>query len=174
MKKPQVFRVMTHTELQKPMMPYSGPPRDMPRAVAPAVAPSISVVMVPMMDRRSQAKGPPTMLMKAIITLNTWGFFIVDLLFFHKIEKIKGVVDRYDTKMFDAIGMCVMTGCITKFMTGQMVGGLPKIVAGVSGFIIMLALVKVSEKAPKLKEFALGLSMLAAIFIAQAVRVMGG
>ena len=51
-------------------MPYSGPPRDMPRAVAPAVAPSISVVMVPMMDRRSQAKGPPTMLMKAIMTVN--------------------------------------------------------------------------------------------------------
>lgn len=105
-----------------------------------------------------------------VITLNTWGFFIVDLLFFHKIEKIKGVVDRYDTKMFDAVGACIMTGCITKFMTGQMVGGLPKIVAGVAGFVIMLLLMKISEKAPKLKEFALGLSMLAAIFIAQAIR----
>lgn len=38
----------------------------------------------------------------------------------------------------------------------------------------MLLFLKASEKMPKLKEFALGLSMLAAIFIAEAVRVMGG
>lgn len=109
-----------------------------------------------------------------VITLNTWGFFIVDLLFFHRIEKIKGVVDRYDGKMFDAVGTCVMTGCIVKFMTGQMVGGLSKVVAGVAAFIIMLILLEISKKVPKLKEFALGLSMLAALFIAQAVRVTIG
>ena len=108
------------------------------------------------------------------ITLNTWGFFIVDLLFFHKIEKIKVITDRYDAKLFVSVGLCVMIGCIAMFMAGQAVGGLPKIVAGAAGFIIMLLFLKASEKMPKLKEFALGLSMLAAIFIAEAVRVMGG
>ena len=98
----------------------------------------------------------------------------MDLLFFHKIEKIKVITDRYDAKLFDSVGLCVMIGCIAMFMAGQAVGGLPKIVAGAAGFIIMLLFLKASEKMPKLKEFALGLSMLAAIFIAEAVRVMGG
>ena len=109
-----------------------------------------------------------------VITLNTWGFFLVNLLFAHRIESVKAVVDRYDTKMFDAVGLCVMIGCIAKFLSGQVIGGFSKVVAAVAGFLIMLLLLKLSEKAPKLKEFALGLSMLAAIFIAQAVVVMGG
>ena len=109
-----------------------------------------------------------------VITLNTWGFFIVDLLFFHKIESLKGVIDRIDGKMFDYVGLCVMIGCIAKFTSGQMVGGLAKITAGVAGFIIMLLILKISEKAPKVKEFALGVSMLLAIFLAQAVKVMMG
>lgn len=109
-----------------------------------------------------------------VITLNTWGFFLVNLLFAHRIESVKAVVDRYDTNMFNAVGNCVMIGCVAKFLSGQVVGGTAKIVAAVSGFVIMLILMKISEKAPRLKEFALGLSMLAAIFIAQAVVVMGG
>jgi membrane-associated PAP2 superfamily phosphatase len=67
-----------------------------------------------------------------------------------------------------------MIGCVTKFLSGQVVGGLPKIVAAVSGFVIMLLFLKIAEKKPKFGEFALGLAMLLALFIAQAVRVMGG
>ena len=88
------------------------------------------------------------------------------------IEKFKGFIDRYDTKMFDAVGMAVMIGCIAKFLSGQCVGGLPKVVAAVSGFVIMLIFMAIGKKKPKFNEFALGLAMLAAIFIAQAVRVM--
>lgn len=105
-----------------------------------------------------------------VITLNTWGFFIFNLLFAHRIGDVKAVMDRHDGKMFDAIGGCVMIGCIAKFLSGQCVGGTAKIVAAVSGFVLMLVLMKVAEKKPKLNEFALGLAMLAAIFIAQAVR----
>lgn len=107
-----------------------------------------------------------------VITLNTWGFFLVNLIFAHRIEKFKGFIDRYDTKMFDAVGMAVMIGCIAKFLSGQCVGGLPKVVAAVSGFVIMLIFMAIGKKKPKFNEFALGLAMLAAIFIAQAVRVM--
>ena len=42
----------------------------------------------------------------------------------------------------------------------------------VSGFVIMLIFMAIGKKKPKFNEFALGLAMLAAIFIAQAVRVM--
>ena len=71
-----------------------------------------------------------------------------------------------------AVGMAVMIGCIAKFLSGQCVGGLPKVVAAVSGFVIMLIFMAIGKKKPKFNEFALGLAMLAAIFIAQAVRVM--
>ena len=41
-----------------------------------------------------------------------------------------------------------------------------------AGFVIMLIFMAIGKKKPKFNEFALGLAMLAAIFIAQAVRVM--
>lgn len=109
-----------------------------------------------------------------VITLNTWGFFIVNLLFAHRMEKVKAVVDRHDANMFDAVGLCVMIGCVAMFLAGQMVGGTGNFIAAVAGFFVMLVLLKISEKVPKLKEYNLGLAMLAAIFIAQFIVGMGG
>ena len=109
-----------------------------------------------------------------VITLNTWGFFIVNLLFAHKIEDLKVVVDRYDTQLFSSVALFVMIGCVTKFLSGQVVGGISKIAAAVAGFVIMLIFLKIAEKKPKFGEFALGLAMLLALFIAQAVRVATG
>ncbi|KGK85947.1 DUF5058 family protein [Clostridium sp. HMP27] len=109
-----------------------------------------------------------------VITLNTWGFFIVNLLFAHKMEKVKIAVERHDAHMFDAVGLCVMIGCVSMFLAGQMVGGTGKFIAAIAGFIIMTILIEISERVPKLKEYNLGLAMLAAIFIAQFVVQMGG
>ena len=108
-----------------------------------------------------------------VIALNTWGFFLVNLLFAHRIEGLKNVLDRHDTQIFSIVGTCVMIGCIAQFMAGQMVNGIPYVVAGVAGFCIMLAFLKIADKKPKFGEFALGLAMLAAIFIAQIVKNMG-
>ena len=108
-----------------------------------------------------------------VIALNTWGFFLVNLLFAHRIEGLKNVLDRHDTQIFSIVGTCVMIGCIAQFMAGQMVNGIPYVVAGVAGFCIMLAFLKIADKKPKFGEFALGLAMLAAIFIAQVVKNMG-
>ena len=105
--------------------------------------------------------------------MNTWGFFLVNLLFAHRIEGLKNVLDRHDTQIFSIVGTCVMIGCIAQFMAGQMVNGIPYVVAGVAGFCIMLAFLKIADKKPKFGEFALGLAMLAAIFIAQVVKNMG-
>ncbi len=109
-----------------------------------------------------------------VITLNTWGFFIVNLLFAHRMEKVKMAVERHDAHMFDAVGLCVMIGCVAMFLAGQMVSGTGKFVAAIAGFIIMTILIEISEKVPKLKEYNLGFAMLAAIFIAQFVVEMGG
>ncbi|WP_317854188.1 DUF5058 family protein [Chakrabartyella piscis] len=109
-----------------------------------------------------------------VITLNTWGFFIVNLLFAHRVEKVKMAIEKHDTKMFDAVGLCVMIGCISMFLAGQMVGGTPKFVAAIAGFVVMIGLLKVSDKHPKLREYNLGIAMLIAIFIAQYVSEMGG
>ncbi|KXL52959.1 hypothetical protein CLNEO_15010 [Anaerotignum neopropionicum] len=109
-----------------------------------------------------------------VITLNTWGFFIVNLLFAHRMEKVKMAVERHDAHMFDAVGLCVMIGCVAMFLAGQMVGGTGKFIAAIAGFIIMTILIQISEKYPKLKEYNLGIAMLAAIFIAQFVVQIGG
>lgn len=109
-----------------------------------------------------------------VITLNTWGFFIVNLLFAHRMEKVKMAVERHDSKMFDAIGLCVMIGCVSMFLAGQMVGGIGKFSAAIAGFVIMTILIKISETKPKLKEYNLGIAMLLAIFIAQFIAQMGG
>lgn len=91
----------------------------------------------------------------------------------NRIEGLKNVLDRHDTQIFSIVGTCVMIGCIAQFMAGQMVNGIPYVVAGVAGFCIMLAFLKIADKKPKFGEFALGLAMLAAIFIAQVVKNMG-
>ena len=105
-----------------------------------------------------------------VITLNTWGFFIVNLLFAHKMEDLKAVVDRHDEKMFNAVGTAVMIGCVAMFLAGQMVAGTPQLIAGIAGFVIMTILIQIAEKVPALKEFNLGIAMLLAIFIAQAAK----
>ncbi len=70
-----------------------------------------------------------------VITLNTWGFFIVNLLFAHRVENVKMAIEKHDTTMFDAVGLCVMIGCVSMFLAGQMVGGTPKFVAAIAGFV---------------------------------------
>ncbi|GEM_PF-3749500 len=89
-------------------------------------------------------------------------------------EKVKIAVERHDANMFNAVGLCVMIGCVAMFLAGQMIGGTGKFVAAIAGFVIMTILVQVSEKYPKLKEYNLGLAMLAAIFIAQFIVQIGG
>ncbi|MCQ4726751.1 DUF5058 family protein [Anaerotignum faecicola] len=109
-----------------------------------------------------------------VITLNTWGFFIVNLLFAHKVEKVKVAIEKHDTHLFDSVGLCVMISSIAMFLAGQMVGGTGKLIAGIAGFIVMYILLFISDKFPKLREYNLGISMLLAIFIAQFFVDMGG
>ena len=97
----------------------------------------------------------------------------MNLIFAHRIEGLKTVLDRHDTQIFSIVGTCVMIGCIAQFVAGQVVNGAAYIVAAVAGFLIMLAFLKISDKKPKFGEFALGLAMLAAICIAQAAKLMG-
>ncbi len=108
-----------------------------------------------------------------IITLNTWGFFIVNLLFAHRMEKIKVAVERRDIYMFNAVGSCVMIGCISMFLAGQMKGGIGKFSAAIAAFVIMLALMKIAQKFPKLTEYNLGIALIAGILVAQAIVEMG-
>lgn len=109
-----------------------------------------------------------------VITLNTWGFFVVNLLFAHKMEKVKVAVEKRDIYMFNAVGSCVMIGCIAMFLAGQMVGGSGKFVAALAGFLVMLVLLQITKKMPRLAEYNLGIALLAGIFIAQAFVQMGG
>lgn len=108
-----------------------------------------------------------------VITLNTWGFFIVNLLFAHKMESVKVAMEKHDIRMFNTIGGCLMIGCIAMFLAGQCVGGMAKIVAAVAGFVSMLLLRLVSKKYPKFAEFTLGIALIIGILVAQAAVEMG-
>lgn len=108
-----------------------------------------------------------------VITLNTWGFFIVNLLFAHRMEKVKVAVEKRDIYMFNAIGSCVMIGCISMFLAGQMVGGLGKFSAAIASFVVMLLLMQLAKKFPKLAEYNLGIALIAGILIAQTIVELG-
>ena len=102
-----------------------------------------------------------------VITLNTWGFFIVNLLFAHKLENVRDAVQKRDMNLFNVVGTCVMIGAIGMFTAGQMVGGLERIIAVAVSAGVMIILMQISKKIPKLQEYNLGIAMLAGMFVAQ-------
>lgn len=108
-----------------------------------------------------------------VITLNTWGFFIVNLLFAHKMENVKVAMEKHDIRMFNTIGGCLMIGCIAQFLAGQVVGGLPKMTAAIAGFVSMTILMFVTKKHPRLSEYNLGIALIIGILVAQLVAEMG-
>ena len=103
-----------------------------------------------------------------VITLNTWGFFIVNLLFAHKMESVKVIMEKHDMRMFNIIGGCLMIGCIAMFMAQQCTN-IAKISGGVGGFLVMLFLMFLTRKHPRLSEYNLGIALIAGILIAQTV-----
>lgn len=110
-----------------------------------------------------------------VITLNTWGFFIVNLLFAHKMEKVRVAVSKRDMNMFNVVGTSVMIGCIAMFTAGQMIGGSGKLYSAIISAITMCILLQISKVFPRMKEYNLGIAMLVGIFVAQfIVETTGG
>ena len=105
-----------------------------------------------------------------VITLNTWGFFIVNLLFAHKMESIKVAMEKRDMRMFNIIGGCLMIGCIAMFLAQQCTN-IAKISGAVGGFIVMTILMFLTRKHPRLAEYNLGIALIAGILIAQTFAV---
>ncbi len=105
-----------------------------------------------------------------VITLNTWGFFIVNLLFAHKMESIKVAMEKRDMRMFNIIGGCLMIGCIAMFLAQQCTN-IAKISGAVGGFIVMTILMVLTRKHPRLAEYNLGIALICGILIAQTFAV---
>ena len=105
-----------------------------------------------------------------VITLNTWGFFIVNLLFAHKMESVKVIMEKHDMRMFNIIGGCLMIGCIAMFLAQQCTNA-AKISGAVGGFLSMTLLMFLTRKHPRLSEYNLGLALIVGILIAQTVFV---
>ena len=107
-----------------------------------------------------------------VITLNTWGFFIVNLLFAHKMESVKVAMEKHDIRMFNTIGGCLMIGCIAMFLAQQVVAGIPQLTAAIAGFLSMTFLLFVTKKHPRLSEYTLGIALIIGILVAQFVAQM--
>lgn len=104
-----------------------------------------------------------------VITLNTWGFFVFNLLFAHKFERIKDSVGKRDMNLFNFVGASVMMGAIGMFTAGQVVSGSGGAIAAAASATSMILLMQVAKRVPKLKEFNLGISMLIGMFVAQFI-----
>lgn len=104
-----------------------------------------------------------------VITLNTWGFFVFNLLFAHKFEKVKDAIGKRDINLFNFVGTCVMIGAIGMFTAGQMVAGKGTAIAALASAVCMFILIQIANKVPKLKEFNLGISMIVGMLVAQFI-----
>ncbi|OFI06274.1 hypothetical protein CLOACE_10470 [Clostridium acetireducens DSM 10703] len=94
------------------------------------------------------------------MALNGVGWLLVAGLFTHKLEKIRQKVGGNDTKWLAILSGAAMLGVFGYLNSGDIVKGGGNLVAVIVGAISMMILTKIAEKAPKIKEYTLGIAML--------------
>ncbi len=100
------------------------------------------------------------------MTLNGCGWLVFCGLFTHKLDSLKDKVAGGDTNLMGEICGAAVLGTASYLVTSNSLAGNDKFVAAVTAGIAMAVLVKLSDKAPKLKEYNLGIAMLVGMFIA--------
>lgn len=104
------------------------------------------------------------------LALGTQGWIWFVILFGHKLGKVREKIGGNDTKWLVALSTAAMVGVFGKLCTDKMVAGGGPLIAGASGIIIMMIINKfVVPKVPKIKEYAVGITMLIAMVFASVV-----
>ena len=100
------------------------------------------------------------------MTLNGCGWLIFCGLFTHKLDKLQDRVAGGDAVLMEQICGAAILGTASYLVMSNSQAGFDRFVAALVAAIVMVLLGKVSEKAPKLKEYNLGISMIAGMIVA--------
>lgn len=100
------------------------------------------------------------------MTLNGCGWLLFCGLFTHRLDVIKDKVARGDTNLMGEICGAAILGTAGYLLTGHLLAGGARLIAGVASAIAMAVLVIFSDKMPKLKEYNLGIAMVIGMAIA--------
>lgn len=101
------------------------------------------------------------------MTLNGCGWLLFVGLFAHKLEKLRVKVGGGDSKWLVALSGASTLGVFGYLNSGDVVKGGGNLISVIFGAAAMILLVKVAaEKFPKLKEYTLGIAMLAGMLFA--------
>ena len=103
------------------------------------------------------------------MTLNGCGWLIFCGLFTHKLDKLQDKIAGGHTALMGQICGAAILGTASYLVMSNSKAGIDRFVAALVAAIAMVILDKVSDKAPKLKEYNLGISMLIGMFVAVLV-----
>jgi hypothetical protein len=116
--------------------------------------------------------GGPDYDLKAVATswwtmaVNGAGWLVFVGLFCHKLEKLRTKVGGGDVKWLAVLSGAAMLGVFGYLNSGYVIKGGGNLIAVIVGAIAMVALVNITKKYPKIKEYSLGIAMLIGMFAA--------
>lgn len=103
------------------------------------------------------------------MTLNGCGWLLFCGLFTHKLGAIKDKIAGGDTHLMGEICGAAILGTSGYLLTGHLLAGGSRLWAGVAAAISMVILEIISNKAPKLKEYNLGIAMIIGMIVAVTI-----
>lgn len=98
--------------------------------------------------------------------INGCGWLIAVGLFTHKLEGIRIKMGGGDAKWLAVLSSAAMLGVFGYLNSGSIKAGGGSLISVIGGAIAMVALLKIAQKYPKLKEYSLGIAMLFGMFVA--------
>lgn len=94
------------------------------------------------------------------MAINGAGWLVFVGLFTHKLEGLRNKIGGGDVKWLALLSSAAMLGVFGYLNSGEIKKGGGGLISLIAGAIGMIVVVKLSEKMPKLKEYALGIAML--------------
>jgi len=94
------------------------------------------------------------------MAINGCGWLLFVGIFSHKLEGLRVKVGGGDIKWLAVLSSAAMLGVFGYLNSASVKAGGGSLISVLGGAIAMVALLKIAEKAPKLKEYSLGIAML--------------
>jgi hypothetical protein len=101
-----------------------------------------------------------------IMTLNGVGWLLFAALFTHKLHSLRHKVARGDTAFMGHIGGAAMLGTMAYLTGGHLLAGGGRLIAAIAAGLAMAALARLTSRAPILREYSLGIAMIAGMLTA--------
>jgi len=100
------------------------------------------------------------------MAINGCGWLVLVGLFTHKLEGLRVKIGGGDAKWLAVLSSAAMLGVFGYLNSDSVKKGGGSLVSVIAGAVAMVALLKISQKFPKLKEYSLGIAMLFGMFMA--------